>query len=105
MTRLGSAVRVLTAAAAALLCVTTAAPAAGAAPEPKAPREFVALRTVAPTIIQEMRYTTEHNFVGEPVDGYRQPVCILTRPAAEALRRAQSRLLRQGYSLKVYDCY
>jgi D-alanyl-D-alanine dipeptidase len=105
MTRLGSAVRVLTAAAAALLCVTTAAPAAGAAPEPKAPREFVALRTVAPTIIQEMRYTTEHNFVGEPVDGYRQPVCILTRPAAEALRRAQSQLLRQGYSLKVYDCY
>ncbi|MEU0373663.1 M15 family metallopeptidase [Streptomyces sp. NPDC006283] len=105
MTRLGSAVCALTATAAALFTVTTAAPVARAVPEPKAPREFVALRSVAPTIIQEMRYTTPHNFVGEPVDGYRQPVCIVTRPAAQALRRAQSALLRQGYSLKVYDCY
>ncbi|MGW0703539.1 M15 family metallopeptidase [Streptomyces sp. NPDC002867] len=105
MTRLGSAFRALTVAAAGLLAVSAAAPVARAAPEPKAPREFVSLRTVAPTIIQEMRYTTDHNFVGEPVDGYRQPWCILTRPAAEALGRAQSRLLRQGYSLKVYDCY
>lgn len=105
MTRLGSALRVLTAAAAALLLAASAAPAAQAVPEPKAPREFVALRAAAPTIIEEMRYTTGHNFVGEPVDGYRQPVCIVTRTAARALRQAQSRLLRQGYSLKVYDCY
>lgn len=86
----------------------TAAPGAGAVapgPEPKAPREFVALDSVDPTIIQEMRYPSAHNFVGERIDGYRQPVCILTRPAAEALHRAQARLLRQGYSLKVYDCY
>lgn len=34
-----------------------------------------------------------------------RPVCILTRPAAQALHAAQTRLLRQGYSLKVYDCY
>ena len=52
-----------------------------------------------------MRYITPHDFVGEPIDGYRQPLCILTRPAAEALHRAQLGLLRQGYSLKVYDCY
>ncbi|MFF8291975.1 M15 family metallopeptidase [Streptomyces sp. NPDC016309] len=95
----------LTAAAALALVSTAGAPTARATPEPKAPEEFVALRSVDPTIIQEMRYTTEHNFVGEPVDGYRQPVCILTRPAAEALHRAQLRLLRQGHSLKVYDCY
>ncbi|MET7717571.1 M15 family metallopeptidase [Streptomyces sp. NPDC005407] len=104
MTGLASAFRTLVATAAALLAVT-AAPAAQAASEPKAPREFVALRSVDPTIIQEMRYITRHNFVGEPVDGYRQPLCILTRPAAQALRKAQSKLLRQGYSLKVYDCY
>ncbi len=65
----------------------------------------MALRSVDPAIIQEMRYTTAHTFLGERVDGYRQPVCILTRPAAQALHRAQQRLLRQGYSLKVYDCY
>ncbi len=99
---------VVATAAAGLFAVASsaaAAPVAQAKPEPKAPREFVTLRSVDPTILQEMRYTTEHNFVGEPVDGYRQPLCILTRPAAEALHRAQVRLLRQGYSLKMYDCY
>ncbi|WP_344429937.1 M15 family metallopeptidase [Streptomyces lavendulocolor] len=98
--------RALVTVAAVLLAVSASpAPAARATAEPKAPEDFVTLRSVDPTIIQEMRYTTAHNFVGEPVDGYRQPVCILTRPAARALHRAQATLLRQGHSLKVYDCY
>ncbi|MFE4496888.1 M15 family metallopeptidase [Streptomyces niveus] len=117
MTRLASALRALAATAATLLAVTAAAPGAAGATgtsatstgsgvsQPTAPDEFVALRTVAPTIIQEIRYVSPHNFVGEPVDGYEQPLCILTRPAARALQRAQWKLLRQGYSLKVYDCY
>ncbi|MFJ7586821.1 M15 family metallopeptidase [Streptomyces sp. NPDC097617] len=96
----------VTAAATALTMAGSAtAVAASPPPEPKAPRAFVALSSVDPTILQEMRYTRAHNFVGEPVDGYREPVCILTLPAAQALHRAQVRLLRQGYSLKVYDCY
>ncbi|MFI6684304.1 M15 family metallopeptidase [Streptomyces sp. NPDC050485] len=97
--------RGLVAAAVALLIVALLSPTAQAAPEPKAPEEFVALSSVDRSIIQEMRYITPHDFVGEPIDGYRQPLCILTRPAAEALHRAQLTLLRQGYSLKVYDCY
>ncbi len=105
MTGMRTALRALAATAAALLAVTALSPAAQARPEPEAPEEFVALRSVDPTIIQEMRYTTAHTFLGERVDGYRQPVCILTRPAARALHLAQKRLLRQGYSLKVYDCY
>ncbi|WP_434587942.1 M15 family metallopeptidase [Streptomyces sp. A5-4] len=105
MTGLASALRALATAAVALLTVTAVSPTAQAKPEPKAPREFVALRSVAPTIIQEMRYATGHNFMGEPVDGYRRPVCILTGPAAKALQQTQLKLLRRGYSLKVYDCY
>ncbi|MGY6021161.1 M15 family metallopeptidase [Streptomyces spinosirectus] len=105
MTRLSSALRALITALAALLAVATASATAQAKTEPKAPKDFVALRTVDPTIIQEMRYFTPHNFVGERIDGYQQPICILTRPAAEALHKAQTRLLHQGYSLKVYDCY
>lgn len=105
MTRLGSLLRALAASATALLAVAATAPAAHSSTEPPAPREFVALRTVAPTIIQEMRYITPHDFMGEPVDGYQQPLCIVTRPTAVALARAQRTLLRQGYSLKVYDCY
>ncbi|MFI6081964.1 M15 family metallopeptidase [Streptomyces sp. NPDC051217] len=123
MTRLASTLRALAAAAAALIAVTAGAPGASGATgtseasgtsgtsgptrpfSPTAPEEFVALPTVAPTILQDIRYITPHNFVGEPVDGYEQPLCILTRPAAQALQRAQWTLLRQGYSLKVYDCY
>ncbi|MFI8853040.1 M15 family metallopeptidase [Streptomyces sp. NPDC053499] len=73
--------------------------------EPKAPREFVALHDVAPTIRQDIRYFTAHNFVGEPIDGYRQPMCIVTKDTAKALARAQRSLLARGYTLKVYDCY
>jgi D-alanyl-D-alanine dipeptidase len=105
MTCLSRALRALITAFAALLAVTAASATAQAKTEPKAPKDFVALSTVDPTIIQEMRYFTPHNFVGERIDGYRQPICILTRPAAEALHKAQTRLLRRGYTLKVYDCY
>jgi zinc D-Ala-D-Ala dipeptidase len=70
-----------------------------------APPSFVALSSVDPTIQQDMRYATPHNFTGRVVDGYREPLCVLTRPAAQALHRIQQGLLRRGYSLKVYDCY
>ncbi|MDF2825737.1 MAG: D-Ala-D-Ala dipeptidase vanX, Metallo peptidase family, partial [Mycobacterium sp.] len=58
-----------------------------------------------PTILMDIRYATPHNFTGDPVDGYQAPMCILTRPAAEALQRAQSVFTEDGYSLKIYDCY
>ncbi|MYT22484.1 D-alanyl-D-alanine dipeptidase [Streptomyces sp. SID7760] len=83
----------------------TATAAAHAAPASKAPADFVALSSVDPSIVQDMRYATKVNFIGRRIDGYREPLCILTRPAAEALHRAQAELLPRGYSLKVYDCY
>ncbi len=70
-----------------------------------APAGFVALDDVDATIVQDMRYATAYNFVGRRIDGYRDPVCILHRRAARALRRAQTELGEQGYTLKVYDCY
>ncbi|MFF8969533.1 M15 family metallopeptidase [Streptomyces sp. NPDC014995] len=105
MTRLSSAVRGVVTALAALLTVTAAPATARTHTEPEAPADFVALSTVDPTILQEMRYVTRHNFLGARVDGYRRSLCILTRPAAEALHKAQTKLLCQGYTLKVYDCY
>ncbi|WP_395512369.1 M15 family metallopeptidase [Streptomyces racemochromogenes] len=106
--RMSTTARLAVTVAATTVFATMPEAGAGAAartPEPKAPRAFVALDSVDPTILREMRYVSAHNFVGERIDGYRQAVCILTRPAAEALHRAQTRLLSQGYSLKVYDCY
>jgi D-alanyl-D-alanine dipeptidase len=52
-----------------------------------------------------MRYANEHNFLGHPVHGYDAPECILTRPAAIALREVQKKLKSLSLSLKVYDCY
>ncbi|MFC3571841.1 M15 family metallopeptidase [Streptomyces yaanensis] len=105
MTRFSVAVRGLVTAFAALLAVASTSATAQATAQPKAPADFVALSSVDPTILQEIRYFTPHNFVGERIDGYRQPLCILTRPAAEALHKAQMKLLSEGYTLKVYDCY
>ncbi|MEZ7004059.1 M15 family metallopeptidase [Streptomyces sp. AD55] len=106
MTRLSVAVRALATTLATLLAPAALPPAtAGAAPGPRAPADFVALRDVDPTILQEIRYAGPHTFTGEPIDGYVTPECLLTRRAAEALHRAQTRLLRTGHSLKVYDCY
>ena len=84
--------------AAALLAILAIAPGAvaGADPEPVRPADFVALRDVDPSILQDMRYSTPHNFTGAPVDGYLAPTCILTRPAAEALARAQREFVRAG---------
>jgi len=86
------------------LAVAASAPVV-AQPDPTAPDDFVALPDVDPSIRQEMRYFTAHNFTGDPVDGYRSPMCILTREAAEGLRRAQEEFLERGYTLKVYDRY
>ena len=61
-----------------------------------APSEFVALDRVDPTILQDMRYATKYNFVGRRIHGYREPLCILTRDAARALRRAQKRCGRRA---------
>lgn len=71
----------------------------------RAPADFVDLADVDPSIVVELRYLTPHNFTGSPVDGYAAPICILTRPAAEALARAQRDFTERGYTLKVYDCY
>ncbi|MDT0631830.1 M15 family metallopeptidase [Rubrivirga sp. S365] len=75
------------------------------AARPPLPDGFVRLRDVAPSVAQEIRYTTAFNFVGEPIDGYDAPECILTSEAADALAAVADDLARQDLGLKVYDCY
>jgi D-alanyl-D-alanine dipeptidase len=67
--------------------------------------QLVSLETRDPTIIHEIRYAAEHNFLGRPVKGYNAPKCLLTPQAAEALVAVQAELRAQSLSLKVYDCY
>ncbi|KJY41951.1 D-alanyl-D-alanine dipeptidase [Streptomyces sp. NRRL B-1568] len=105
MPRLSAAVRALVLPLVAVVALSSA-PAAGAEQRSSGlPPGFTELADVDPTIVQEMRYATVHNFTGVRVEGYQRPRCLLTRPAAKALHRVQRGLLRRGYTLKVYDCY
>jgi D-alanyl-D-alanine dipeptidase len=69
------------------------------------PKSFVYLRDIDPTILQDMRYAGPDNFVGRKVPGYEAPECVLARQAAQALKAVQADLRKQGFTLKVYDCY
>jgi D-alanyl-D-alanine dipeptidase len=69
------------------------------------PSSFVDAATVVPGLVVDMRYAGAHNFVGRPIDGYTAPVCLLTRPAAQALALVQRDLAASGFGLKVFDCY
>nr|WP_309246030.1 M15 family metallopeptidase [Verrucosispora sioxanthis] len=74
-------------------------------PSPSVSPGFVVLSDVDDRILTDIRYATAANFVGRRVDGYQEPLCLLTARAAEALRRVQDAALAVGRSLKVYDCY
>ncbi|MET0381203.1 MAG: M15 family metallopeptidase [Methyloceanibacter sp.] len=90
-----------------LACLASAALSSAGAPALAAemPKDFVYLRDIDPTILQDMRYAGRDNFTGEPVPGYDAPECVLLRPAAEALASVQADLRAKGLTLKVYDCY
>ena len=86
-----------------LLFLLLAAPAS--AQEQAPPGAFVSLADVDPSIVVDMRYLTNHNFMGRRVPGYRENVCLLTRQSATALAQVQQAVNAKGYTLKVYDCY
>ena len=67
--------------------------------------QFVNITDVVPDAILEIRYFSTYNFVGARVDGYEQPVALLTRVAADSLRAVSDDLKRHGYCLKIYDAY
>ena len=69
------------------------------------PGSFVDAATVVPGLVVEMRYFGDNNFVGQPIDGYEKPLCLLSRPAALALAEVARDLAPRGLKLKVFDCY
>ena len=48
--------------------------------------QFVNITDVLPDVILEIRYYGTYNFVGTRIDGYEQPVALLTRQAADSLK-------------------
>lgn len=66
---------------------------------------FVLVSETVPDAILEIRYFSTYNFVGERISGYNEPIALLTKEAASALKEASDDLLQQGYQIKVYDAY
>ena len=69
------------------------------------PSGFVVLADYVPAIIQEIRYYSSYNFIGERIDGYEEPCALLTKEAARALKSVSNEMIVRGYRLKVFDAY
>ena len=69
------------------------------------PSGFVLLAEYVPHIVQEIRYYSTYNFIGERIDGYEEPCALLTIEAARALKAVAAEMIVQGYRLKVFDAY
>lgn len=66
---------------------------------------FVLVSDIIPDAVLDIRYYTTFNFLGERVDGYEEPVALLTREAALALKEVSDEAITKGYRLKIFDAY
>lgn len=69
------------------------------------PADFINVQEIIPQAQTDIRYFTDHNFIGRKIKGYEAPVCLLTKKAANALKEVENQLLPMGLTLKFYDCY
>lgn len=67
--------------------------------------DFVNVSGIIPDIIPDIRYYSAYNFIGERIDGYEEPVILLTKEAALALKHVSEELNGMGYRIKVFDAY
>ncbi|MCR4612232.1 MAG: M15 family metallopeptidase [Lachnospiraceae bacterium] len=67
--------------------------------------DFVLLSEAVPDVILEIRYYSTYNFVGDRIDGYEEPVALITKKAAAALKEVSDEVVAKGYRLKIYDAY
>jgi D-alanyl-D-alanine dipeptidase len=85
-----------------VLLLWVAPPARAQAPLPPG---FVDAAAVVDGLLVDMRYFGDNNFVGQRIDGYERPRCLLSVPAANALAAIERDLAANGLGLKVFDCY
>ena len=69
------------------------------------PPGFVDAAAVVDGLVVDMHYFGDNNFVGQRIDGYERPRCLLSVPAANALAAIERDLAANGLGLKVFDCY
>lgn len=66
---------------------------------------FVLVSDIISDVILDIRYHSTYNFLGERVDGYEEPIVLLTKEAAIALKAVSDEAVSMGYRLKIFDCY
>ena len=69
------------------------------------PSRFVMLSDFVPSALQEIRYFSTYNFIGDRIDGYEEPCALICREAARALKLVAGELNAQGFRLKIFDAY
>ncbi|XQW86762.1 M15 family metallopeptidase [Thalassotalea piscium] len=68
-------------------------------------QQFVDIKLAIPSVVYDIRYASKNNFVGEVIDGYLAPKCLIRQEVIKPLIKLSDELLQQGYRLKLYDCY
>ena len=66
---------------------------------------FVSIGDVIPDVLLDIRYYSAFNFIGERIDGYEEPVALMTREAAQALKAVSDEAMAEGWRLKIFDAY
>lgn len=66
-------------------------------------KELIDLEKFIPGIVLDIRYATTNNFTGEKI--YNLARAYARKPVAEAVKRAQAELAKQGLGIKIFDAY
>ena len=67
--------------------------------------DFVLVSDFVPGVLQEIRYFSTYNFIGDRIDGYEEPCALMTKEAARALKAVSNEVNVKGYRLKIFDAY
>ena len=66
-------------------------------------KELIDLEKFIPGIVLDIRYATTNNFTDEKI--YTLAKAYARKPVAEAVKRAQAELAKQGLGIKIFDAY
>lgn len=66
-------------------------------------KQLVNLQEFVPGLKLDIRYATSNNFTGEKI--YNLPRAYARRPVAQALKKVQAELKKQGLGIKIFDAY
>jgi zinc D-Ala-D-Ala dipeptidase len=66
-------------------------------------KELINLEKFVPGLVLDIRYATTNNFTGEKI--YNLARAYARKPVAEALKKIQAELKKQGLGIKIFDAY